>query len=64
MEWNGLWGGLKKWLQVLENKVGGQGRNRTADASLFRAGFAHAYRIHSKGQQSIQRPENPVLLGQ
>ncbi len=37
MEWNGLWGGLKKWLQVLENKVGGQGRNRTADASLFRA---------------------------
>ena len=39
-----FWG--NEMLEVVEN--GGQGRNRTADASLFRAALNGSYLLHSQ----------------
>ena len=40
-----------------------KGRNRTADASLFRAGLVQPYLIHTKGLTQPHCPENTPFIG-
>src|SRR5260370_32243929 len=48
------WDQTAVWSTCKSLKTGGQGRNRTADASLFRAGLVQGYRIQTAKLRCLQ----------
>ena len=46
------------------SSYGGQGGNRTPDASLFRASFFHMHLLIPKALSSISRSKTPILWSQ
>src|SRR5690349_5279656 len=47
---------------LIDWKDGGQGRNRTADASLFRAGLVHCHLLQSQRFELVFRSYSRRLL--
>ena len=51
------------WLRCKLLKNGGQGRNRTADASLFRAEVFQSYHVELKDLRPPQEPQSARFIG-